>query len=173
MKGTSAAVFTLLATLILPASLSAKGNVLKITIKGAGLATPIEITDLKIGEFTVWAGPGVSVNGVEQTEGFIIDWSKGVVAQLPTGLEHHEVFFYSNFRKKEGSIVYAVSYDYNPSTEQGFIYLPGRDDELFQFNKGTMWHGHGLEGNWFRATSAWENFVRPLVARARATGPSR
>lgn len=97
----------------------------------------------------MWAGPRVQVNGVEQNEGLIIDWSKGVVAQLPTGLQHYGVFFYSNFRKKEGSMVYAVSYDYDPSTQQGFIYLPGKGDEWFQLNGSTMVHGHGLEGNWF------------------------
>jgi hypothetical protein len=43
---------------IVPAPLSAKGNTVKITIKGAGITTPLEITDPKIREFHVWAGPG-------------------------------------------------------------------------------------------------------------------
>ncbi|MBI3695089.1 MAG: hypothetical protein HY238_09675 [Acidobacteria bacterium] len=181
MKRTSAAVFSLLILSIVPSSLSAKGDIVKITIKGEGLTAPIEIYP-NIGEFSVWVGPGVRVNGVEQTGGFnafIIDWSKGVAAQLPTGLQHYEVSFYSGCRKggncrtSEPSIVYVVSYDYDPSTEQGFVYLPGKDDELYRLNTSTIFHGHGLEGNWFRATGEWEKFARPRIARARATGPNR
>jgi hypothetical protein len=154
---------------IVPAPLSAKGNTVKITIKGAGITTPLEITDPKIREFHVWAGPGAA-----ETEGFIIEWSKGVVAQPPTGLQHCEVSFYSGCQSNESDcrapephLVYVVSYAYNPSTEQGYIYLPGRSDELFKFNAATILHGHSFEGHWLRATSAWGTFARPLIAKAR------
>jgi hypothetical protein len=45
------------------------------------------------------------------------------------------------------SLVYVVSYDYDRSTEQGFVYLPGRGGELFKFNNarlGTAWRGTGF-----------------------------
>jgi len=126
----------------------------------------------------VWAGPGICVNGVEQTEGFIIDWSKGVVGQLPAGLQQYEVSFYTGCRMNEygcrssnPSLVYVALYAYSPSMNQGYIYLPGKTDEWFKFNR-RMWHGHGFEGNWAYATSAWESFVRPLIAKARAAGLS-
>jgi hypothetical protein len=179
MKGTSATAFSLLMMSVMPASLSAKGSTVKITIKGADLTTPLEITDPKVGEFGVWPGPGVRVNGAEQTEGFIIDWPRGIVGQLSNGLQHYEVSFYAgcpkgdfSCRTSEPSLVYVVSYAYDPSRQQGFVYLPGKDDEAFRFNH-VMWRGHGLEGHWLRATSAWENFVRPLIAKARATTQSR
>ncbi len=165
-KRTSAVVLSILTMLIIPPPLSAKGDTAKITIKGAGLTTPIEITDAKIRDFRVWAGPGVRVNGIEQTEGFVIDWSQGPVAERPSGLQHYEVSFYTKF-PKEG-LVYVVSYEYDPSSERGYVYLPGKGDEWYGLNTGRMFHGHGLEGNWFRATSAWENFVRPLIARVKA-----
>ncbi len=127
----------------------------------------------------MWAGPGVTVNGVEQAKGFIIDWPKGIVGQIRNGLQHYEVSFYAgcqtgelDCRTSEPSLVYVVSYAYDPSMQQGFVYLPGEDDEAFRFNHA-MWHGHGLEGHWLPATSAWENFVRPLIAKARATAQSR
>lgn len=177
MYHTSTVAFILLVMSIAPASLSAKGDIVKIKITGVGLTTPIEITDPKIKAFNIWAGPGVSPNGVEQTEGFIIEWSKGVVAQLRTMLQRYEVSFYEgceigdpNCQNIEPSLVYVVSYAYNPSTGHGFVYLPGRGNKLFKFN-GAMLHGHGLEGNWFRATSAWDSFVRPFIARTRATRP--
>ena len=65
------------------------------------------------------------------------------------------------------SLTYIVFYDYDPSMEQGYVYLPGMADEVFK--NGAMLHGHGYEGNWFRATSEWENFVRPIIAKAKAT----
>jgi hypothetical protein len=67
----------------------------KITVKGTDLTRPLEITDPKGGEFAVWAGLGTFVNGVQQTEGFIIDWPKGIVAERPIALQHYEVSFYS------------------------------------------------------------------------------
>lgn len=75
-------------------------------------------------------------------------------------------------RTSEPSLVYVVSYDYDPSRPQGFVYLPGRDDERARLNTSVILHGHGLEGNWLHATSAWESFARPLIEKARAPGPS-
>jgi hypothetical protein len=170
MKGAFASVLTLV-MMSIPIPLSAKGATVKITIKGADLATPIEITDPTVRDFSVWAGPGVYVNGIEQTEGFIIQWSKGIVAERPNGLQRYEVSFYTGCdigewgcRSSKPSLSYVVFYDYDPSMEQGYVYLPGKADELSKFSG--MWHGHGFEGNWLRATSEWENFVRPLIAKA-------
>ena len=173
MKGTAVAAFGLLIVSGLPASLFAKGQTDKITIQGDGLTTPLEITDLEIRQFEVWAGPGVWVNGVEQREGFIINWSKGVIAEPPTGLQHYQVRFYSKLPGERAiyQVIYAVSYDYNPSMNHGYVYLPGTTDERFKIN-GRMWHGHGFEGNWAYATRAWESFVRPLIAKARAASTS-
>lgn len=108
------------------------------------------------------------LNGVEQTEGFIIQWLKGVVKEPPTGLQHYEVSFYTNGESNQlpGQLSYVVSYAYDPSTTQGYVYLPGRADELFKFNSA-IWHGHGFEGNWSLATISWESFVRPLIAKAK------
>ena len=169
MKRHFAAALTLLATLILPASLSAKGPTLKIIIKCASLTTPITITDTEsLKDFGVWAGAGVLINDVPQTEGFIIDWPKGVVAERPNGLQHYEVSFYANHQGER--LVYVVSYDYNPSTELGYIYLPGKADEWYQLNTSSIYR-RGLEGNWFVATNAWQAFARPIIARAKTADP--
>src|SRR5712692_817796 len=116
MKGISAAAFSLLIMSIAPSPLCAKGDIVKVTIKGAGLTTPIEIHP-NIGEFSVWVGPGVGGYSVEQTgyNAFIIEWSKGVITQPLAGLQHYEVSFYSgcrqggNCRPSEPSLVYVVS----------------------------------------------------------------
>ena len=154
----------------------AKGYTVKITIEGAGLTTPLDITTPEVGEFAIWAGPGVFHGKYkdEETEGFIIDWPKGIVAELPAGLQEYKVSFYTGCYESElfcrdstPRLSYVVSYAYNPSAEQGYVYLPGRMDPEFQFNYA-MYHGHGFEGHWLRATTQWEKFARPLIAKARA-----
>src|SRR5580700_9018645 len=101
MKVPFAVLATLMTMLTVPAPMFAKGETVKITITGTGLAAPIEITDPKIRDFSVWSGAGTSVsygnaaNSHEATEGFIIDWSQGVVAERPIKLQHYEVAFYA------------------------------------------------------------------------------
>jgi len=176
MTRVSTAAFYSLLMLTVTLPLFAKGHTVKIAIKGTGLATPIEITDDRAGLFHVWSGPGVFVNHIEETEGFIINWPRGVATKPPAGLPLYEVAFYSgckdeaNCRTSEPQLVYVVQYAYDSSSEQGFVYLPGRNDELFKFN--VMWHGHGFEGNWLLATSAWESFVRPIIAKAKQPASS-
>jgi hypothetical protein len=153
----------------IPALLFAKEPIVKLTIEGAGLKTPIEITDFgnfRNVDLDVWAGPGVVVSGKKQTQGFIIDWARGPVAHRPSGLQHYEVSFYTKLR--EGGLVYVVYYDYSPSSQQGYIYLPGKHDKWFYINCGSICRGDGFDGNWFRATKAWENAARPLITGAKS-----
>jgi hypothetical protein len=172
--------FTVLVTfllLVIPARLFAKGELVKITIKGAGLSTPIDITDFTpFRNLTVWAGPGtvsagpgVDVNGKQQTEGFIVDWPQAI-AQLPSGLQHYEVFFYAKLN--EVSLVYVVYYDCDPSSKQGYIYLPGKGDPWFSLNTGTIFRGKGFEGHWFHATREWDTVAKSLIAGAKVTASS-
>ena len=173
-----AAVLSLFASFTLSAPLWAKGDMVLVKINGAPLKSPIEITDSRIQEFNIWAGPGVSSTqeGLqrEDTEGFIIDWQAGVAAQRPSGLQHYEISFYAGCRTgpnrdcggEKPRLAYVVCYDYDPSAKRGFVYLPGRSDPFYYVNLGSIGR-HGLEGNWFFATASWEDFVRPLIANAQ------
>jgi len=76
MKAISALVLVVSAISI-PGPICAKGIITRVIIKGANLAAPVEITDAGVKDFTPWAGPGVTINGIKQTEGFIIDWKQG------------------------------------------------------------------------------------------------
>ncbi len=90
----------LLVVLAAPTLLSAKGLTTKIVITGPHLATPIEITDRDLlRSFTVWAGPGTGVNGVEQLDGFVADWRSGAVGERPAGLQRYEASFYVKYRE--------------------------------------------------------------------------
>src|SRR5262249_34320615 len=96
-----------------------------------GLATPVEITDPKtLSKFQVWTGPGTSSN---ESESFIVNWSPGPVAERPSGLERYEVRVYVKCPKE--CLMYVVFYEYNPSIDQGYIYLPGKADEC----TGSTW----------------------------------
>jgi hypothetical protein len=153
--------------LVIPAQVLAKGHTVKITIQGADLKTPVEITDPNVlTKFQVWSGPGTSSNfpGFNpNAPGFIVDWTQAV-AKPPKGLQRYEVSFYA--KMPDERLIYVVFYEYDPATEHGYIYLPGRTDEWYRLNVSTISHG-GIEGKWFRAWSEWENVARPLIAARR------
>ena len=164
MRGITTAILGLAGALAC-VPLLAKSETAKITITSPALHSTVEITDPQVRAFSVWSGPGVRVDGVEQMEGFIINWRQGVVKELPSGLRHVEVAFYGDASDQP---VYTVFYDYNPVSGEGYVYLPGKNDEGYTRNTAAVLHGTEWEGHWFRATAAWETFVRPLIARARS-----
>ena len=131
--------FSLLLMVGIPASLSAKGRTVRIAIKGAGLKGPIEITDPKIlANFNVWTGPGTSSN---EGKGLIVDWSHGTISPPPKGLPLYEVFFYADFGSQKEKQVYVVSYEYDPSTRHGYVYLPGKGDQWWRLNVSSIFRG--------------------------------
>ena len=103
----------------LSGSLVAKGPTTKITLVNYSELSPsINITDdAVLRKFQVWAGPGVETRRggatIEQTEGFIIDWSAGIITEHPPGLPHFNVIFYAD---SSGTPVYSVSYEPDFST---------------------------------------------------------
>ena len=171
MKRSQATAMTLLAIFLLPVATSAKGATVRITIQGDGLAAPIEISDPIVRNFEVWSGPGTYSNGVEGTEGFIIDWARGVVANRPDGLRRYEVAFYAE-RAQAVTRVYVVSYELDPSTGPGYVCLPGKGDEWYRLNVSAIYRGAGLNGHCFGATRAWEKFIRPILRKSIASTPS-
>jgi len=159
-RGLLLSVLALLLVLV-PDTVCAKAPTSKITIKGPGITSPIEITDPKVlANFRVWAGPGTSS---DEQESLIVNWSQGADAERPSGLQRYEVSFY--VKAKEERLIYVVFYEYDPSTEQGYVYLPKYSEEWGKLNEGTILHG--VEGHWFRASRAWESVARPLIAKAK------
>jgi hypothetical protein len=171
----SAALLGLLASFTVSVPLWAKGDMVLIEISGASLKSPVQITDRKIEEFSIWAGPPFSTgDGIStQTEGFIIDWPAGALSGRPSDLEHYEVRFYVGCKAganrdcgdQKPHLAYVVSYDYDPASKRGFVYLPGKGDPFYYVNIGSI--AHGPEGHWFFATASWEGFARPLIANAQ------
>ena len=109
--------------------------------------------------FRIWAGPGVFLDGEEQTEGFIIEWKRG---EPPPGTRGVEVSFHTGCDRgeigchsEEPGLAYVVTYAGRDGKEPGFVYLPGPRDEAAPINTSiSMTRGHGYEGHWLRATAA-------------------
>ena len=151
-----------------------------LEIMGGDLPSTIKISDPKIGDFNIWAGPGTSrmINGVtlESAEGFIINWKAGVAPEPEPEVEHYQVAFYAGCRTilddpkclaERPHLAYVVLYDYDRRSKQGFVYLPGVKEPWWgNLNCGSICRGNGIEGHWFHATDAWLNFVEPIVDRA-------
>ena len=158
-------VLVILLLLAIPAELFAKAKTSKIIIKGADLSAPIEVTDLSVlAKFFVWTGSGTSCTGdcsPPSTESFIVDWSQPMVDH-PSGLHRYEVSFYA--KMPDERLIYVVFYEYDPATEQGYVYFPGRTEEWYRLNVSTIFHG--VEGRWFRSWSVWDGVAQPLIAGA-------
>ena len=105
MRMALAVLLNSLLMLSVPAPLLAKGKTVKITIKGADLKTPIEISEPKIlANFQVWAGP--RTNSADR-QSLIIDWSEGPVRETPQALRWCQVSFHTDPNEQ---IVYVVYY---------------------------------------------------------------
>jgi hypothetical protein len=167
MKRVIAAAFSLLIVFSATILLSAKGTTTRVLITGAGLQSPIEINDPEVlRPFNVWTGPGTFSNDVEGHEGFIIDWTSGVVNHRPDGLRIFELSFYVRyanraFGEQTDQLAYVVSYAVDPATGQDYVYLPGKADQPYRLNTTAIYRGR--EGHWFRATAAWQSAFRTVV----------
>jgi len=138
----------------------AKAPTSKITIKGSDRKR-IEITDPKIlVNFRVWAGPETSSG---ETKSLIVDWSRGPIAEPSPRLPRYEIDFY--VKLPEERLMYVVFYEFDPSTMQGYVYLPGKRDDWYPLDVSTIYHG--VEGKWFHAWSTWDELAGPLVTKAR------
>jgi hypothetical protein len=165
MQQRFAGLIALLALPLLPMQLSAKGETVRVIIKGGDLPKPIEITDPEIaGRFQVGAGPGTFIQMPDGTrkafagQSLIVDWDRGV-ADPPKNVKIYDVLIVTT-RSNPGT--YIVHYCIDPSTNQGYVYLPGMADP--EYHDNTWLIRRGIEGNWFHAWDVWEKLANPLIA---------
>jgi hypothetical protein len=156
-----------------PAPMAAKAPTVKITIINAERAAPIVVTDPAVREFSVWAGPGVYINDIPQTTGFIGDWEKGPTAAPPDVLRRYRIAFYTGCKRSEAEscntdrpqLSYVVFYVHDAATRQGYVYVPGRGEDWYDLNTRSILRG--VEGDWFLASREWQEFVTPFLAGGR------
>ena len=158
---------SLIGVLLAGHGLAAGGDTKEIRIAGGGLPKPIAINDPAVaGRFRVGTGPGtfeLRSDGAHITKpgpSFIVDWDRGLTS-APKGVPQYQVSFVTGRRDKG---VYVVFYSIDPSTQHGYVYIPGVQDP--QYASNTWLIARGVEGNWFHAWSAWEQVVNPLISQA-------
>ena len=167
------AVVAFLALLLgAPGIASAKAKTLRIEITGPGLSRPLQITSPEIVQsFHIWNGPGVTVNGEPvhldpaHQRGHFIDWPRGIANDRAAGMQRFTITFHLDAKRAppyESWSRYVVFYEFEPSKTGGYIYLPLRKDTQPHFNTAI---GHGVEGNWFFSTAAWEQHIRAAITR--------
>ena len=136
--------------------LTAKGTTTRIIVSGPGLLSPIEIVE-DVGRFHVWAGPGTSS---KEAQSLIVDWAEGAV-ELPKALPVYKVSLETTRRDPN---TYVVFYTFDPSTNKGYVFIPGKSHPAYRDNTWLILHG--VEGKWFRAWSEWEKLAQPLIGQA-------
>jgi hypothetical protein len=162
---------TLLIVLTFPGLALAKGRTVKITMDAvSGQHQRIEMNAPDVSQFHIWDGPGTFVNSVEELDGFIVDWRNGPQKQR-AGSQRYRVSFYTGCRMDEDHcrtsvprLSYVVIYEFDPNAGVGFVYLPGKGEEWYDVNTRSLLRGR--EGNWFVATTAWQKYVAPYIAKA-------
>ena len=161
----------LLGLLIVSATVLAKGQTARIEIRSDLFVSPLKITDPTIVKsFNIWNGPGVRINGEpvhmnpKQQSGAFIDWRRGEVLTRPQALQRYEVEFQVESRLPPNDC-YIVMYEFDPKAEDGYIYLPSRNDERGKSNTFLIYHG--VEGKWFHSSAEWERRIRPLIVNWR------
>jgi hypothetical protein len=159
-----------------------KGKTVKISVEGGGLKAPIRLTDPQVlASFNIWTGPGTF--GCDSAAGrtcvpdsarevksyapsFVVDWPQGPIPGPSSALPRYNISFWTS--DDPGKLAYVVTYVFDPATKEGYIYLPGRNDDSYHINTGTLYRSVGeadVEGNWFRAWTAWDKIAAPLLTR--------
>lgn len=137
----------------------AKEPTAKITISGGGLTSEIEVTDPRILDISnMWYGK-------------FLDQSKSAAKESPMGLRTYEVWLYIKFSENDVRRRYVLYYSPDPSTGQGYIFLPGKGQPWYWLNVSAHFQ-NGRDGNWSYASPAWEDLIKPVIARAEAA-PAR
>lgn len=96
----------------------AKGATVKVAITPRDGSEGVVINDAAaLRPFNVWGGRGAIVNAIEQSGGFIIQWSDGILTDRPRGLKQYEVSFYV----EGGELAYIVDYEWDPASGHGYV----------------------------------------------------
>ncbi|HZE72462.1 MAG TPA: hypothetical protein VE135_23365 [Pyrinomonadaceae bacterium] len=157
MKAMLCVISTMMALTLSP-SIYAKGIPDLVTIKSEGMAHPIEITDRDtLRQFSPWMGQ-------------FIDWKKGVIPE-PTNQAHSfEVSFYMKWNQRHSpedrgdlKLIYSVKYCPGMEGQAGYVYLPGKGEDRYIINSGTILRD-GDDGKWHQAAAGWETLMKQLIA---------
>src|SRR5688572_4075877 len=155
-----------------------KGDIAKITIERVGGGTAaIEITQHEIlDRFAIWSGPGVGGWNMATTvpkpddAAFIVDWTEGVLTGAPD-TPTYKVAMYV-----EGRVPPCDRYEVLYRVDEagtGYVYVPRSGGGIGRCNTRLIFRD--VEGNWFRASKAWDEVAErflSLVAPPTVSAPA-
>lgn len=167
-NGTRRTGVLILACALIAGTAWGKAPTTQIDIASEAMDASIEVTDPDVvGKFHIWNGPGVRVDGKPthldpaNQKGFFINWPNGATEPPDHALTFDVTFRLGNpDSDPRVRSEYRVTYAFRPSDAGGYVYLPDTD-------KNVRLIVHGVEGNWFRSSDAWEALIRPIIERER------
>lgn len=158
MKKALLCVWSLLVLLTSVSLVYAKGQTEKISIIGAGLTFPLEITKTSILErFSPWDGSTF----IDRPRGF---W--GRLTENPAVAQTYNVFFYIKKNDNESQLIYSFRYALNSSGTQGYIYIPTEGEFWYMMNSETIARPSG----WYYANREWDKFIRQTLTNKSEAG---
>ncbi len=119
----------------------------RLTISGSGLARPIEIADRQI----------LALSNV--FDGTFIGAPAG---EPDAAWPRYAVTFDIQTREGIKAGAYTLDYTKNRWTGEGFVHLPGRGDNRYRINIGTIMRDT-QDGTWHRASDAWSALINPRL----------
>jgi hypothetical protein len=136
----------------LTATLQAKGPTVRLTLSGAALPAPVEITDAQLlSTSNVFEGSFLGARSNEP----------------PLSTPRYRVWFHVEspaWMKRPVEVKYVVIYAKDPQTGGGLIYLPGRNEEGYHLNVGTILRD-SRDGVWQSASPQWAKAVNRYLPR--------
>jgi len=133
----------------------AKGLPDLILLSGGRFAHAIEITDRS------------TLNGFSPWGGQFAAWNLGAVS-APCSARSFDTLFYMKqwpqrrSRYDRGSLKMVYGTRYCQDGNSGYVYLPGRGEQYFDENNGTMMLPE-YEGHWYHASAAWQALMTRLL----------
>ncbi len=141
--------------LMLTHGVQAKAVTVKLTISGAWLQRPLEITN-PLALVNVWSGTRVATSWFDFPKPFIGAITSPPAASLP----RYTITFYANDGSKV-LVVYTLRYVPDPLTGRGYIYLPGHTEP--DANWAMIRPG---DGKWNLASEEWSAVINSQLAAA-------
>jgi hypothetical protein len=130
-----------------PVSAAMIKETVRLTISGPGIARPIEVVDRQVLALSnVYAGTFIGVPAAEPD----------------TAWPRYAVTFDIQTRDGVKAPAYMLDYAKSRWTGEGFIHLPGRGDERYRINIGTIMRDM-QDGAWHRASDEWRRAINQLL----------
>jgi hypothetical protein len=114
--------------------------------KGRTVRITVALDSSRIAEIT--SGKAIDVNIWD--ESFIPE----IAREPPKELPRYLLSFYVEQERGPGRLAYVTRFAWNPQTREAFVHLPGRGEEWYRLNVGTILRD-GKDGKWLRADPVW------------------